>query len=71
MNGTMIVFSYNQQFQLIAVTDPYRSSMELKIRFSNNLIQLGIASLLILEWKKALPNFYLTEFLVSDQHAAR
>ena len=45
--------------------------MEMKIRFSNNLIQLDIASLLMFERVKALPIFCLTEFLVSDQHAAK
>ena len=45
--------------------------MELKIWFSNNLILLGIASLLMLEWVKVLPIFYPTESLVSDQHAEK
>ena len=45
--------------------------MELKFRFSNNLILLDIASLLMLERAKVLPYFYLTEFLVSDQHAEK
>ena len=43
MNDTMIVFSYIQQSQLKAATIFYRSSMALKLRSFNNLIQLDIA----------------------------
>ena len=64
-------FLLHSQFQLRAVTDSYRSSMELKIRFSNSLIQLEIASLLSLEWEKALPTSYPTGSLVLDQHAEK
>ena len=71
MNGTMIVFSYTQQFQPRAVTNFYRSSMVLKIRSFNNLIQLDIASLLTLEWAKFLRTSYPTESLLLDQHAAK
>ena len=42
MNGTMIVFSYIQRFQLRAVTTFYRSSMVRKFQFFNNPIQLDI-----------------------------
>ena len=61
----MIVFSCIRQFRLKIVTIFYRSSMEQKTQFSNNLIQLDIVYPRTLEWVKVLLIFFPTE----SQHA--
>ena len=52
-------------------TNFYRSSLQLKIRYFNNLIRLDVAYLRTPEWAKFFPTSCPTEFLVLDQYAAK
>ena len=71
MNDTTIVLSYTRQFRLRAATTFYRMSMELKIRFFINVIQLDFASPRTHKWVKVLPTSDPTESLDSDQPVAK
>ena len=71
MDDRTIVFSYIQQSEARAVTNFYRSSTQLKIRFSSNPIQLFISFLRMLDWVKVLPTSFPIETLVIDQPALK
>ena len=74
-NDKTVVFSYIQWFQLRAVTNFHRSSLELKIRFFNNLIQLDVwyqpAAKRSFSWDKSIPPGIQQEKLYIYNHVTK